>query len=467
MNADLRSSVPVPLWLLHDDELNEWLGDRPPHLRQWLAAQNFKAERHRVVLVPDAGGRIAAAVGGLGKRHGRLSLWDAAGLCERLPPHRFALAQALPPAEATQVALGFAYAAYRFDRYRPGRSESIATLDAPAGADAPYVELAAAALAMARDWINTPAADFGPAELAAAARELGARHGAAYREWVGPELLTANFPAIHAVGRASATPPRLIELRWAPPAATGAAPRPKVALVGKGVCFDTGGLDLKPGTGMALMKKDMGGAAVALALAHMLMSARVAADLLVLVPAVENSVGGNAYRPGDVLATRKGLTVEVGNTDAEGRLVLGDAIALADAEQPDLLIDLATLTGAARVALGPEVPALFGSDPDVVAALARTASAEHDVLWPMPLWAPYDEELGSKVADLNNVSASAFAGAIFGALFLKRFVTASPRWLHIDLYAWNARERPGRGVGAEPQGVRALYRYLMERYGTA
>jgi leucyl aminopeptidase len=275
-------------------------------------------------------------------------------------------------------------------------------------------------------------------------------------------LLSANFPAIHAVGRASSAAPRLVELRWSPPDGEAC---PLVTLVGKGVCFDSGGLDIKPGAGMALMKKDMGGAAVALSLAHLLISSGIRARLRVLVPAVENAISGNAYRPGDVLATRKGLTVEVGNTDAEGRLVLCDALALADAEQPDLLIDFATLTGAARVALGPELPALFGSDETVVRDLARIAAAEHDPLWPMPLWSGYDDELASKIADLNNIAASGFAGAIFGALFLKRFVTESARWLHIDLYAWNPKDRPGRGVGAEAQALRGVYRYLVQRYG--
>jgi len=239
-----------------------------------------------------------------------------------------------------------------------------------------------------------------------------------------------------------------------------------LTLIGKGVCFDSGGLDIKPSSGMALMKKDMGGAAVALALAHMLMSVRIRAELRVLIPAVENSISGNAYRPGDVLATRKGLTVEVGNTDAEGRLVLCDALALADAEHPDLIIDFATLTGAARVALGPELPALFGTDEEVVAELTRIAGSAHDPLWPMPLWMGYDDELGSKIADLNNVAASGLAGAIFGALFLKRFVTEARHWLHIDLYAWNPKDRPGRGVGAEAHAVRGVYCYLLERYGT-
>jgi leucyl aminopeptidase len=232
------------------------------------------------------------------------------------------------------------------------------------------------------------------------------------------------------------------------------------------VCFDSGGLDIKPSSGMALMKKDMGGAAVTLALAHMLMSRGLRAELQVLVPIVENSIGGNAYRPGDVLTTRKGLSVEVGNTDAEGRLVLCDALALADAERPDLIIDFATLTGAARVALGPELPAVFGTSDALTADLARRCAAVHDPVWPMPLWMGYDEELGSKIADLNNVAASGLAGAIFGALFLRRFVTAAPEWLHLDLYAWNPKERPGRAVGAEAQAVRGVYSYLLDRYGT-
>jgi leucyl aminopeptidase len=462
MNAE--GSAAIPLWLLYEDELDAWRASAEPFASQWLAEQNFKAEKHRVALLPDSTGALIAAVGGLGKRQGELSLWHAAGLVERLPPRRFRLAQAFSATEATQICLGFAYGAYRFERYRPARPERAALLDAPANADKAFVALAAQALGMARDWINTPTADFGPAELGAAARELAERHRGEYRDWVGEALLEANFPAIHAVGRASASAPRLLEIRWSP---GGGAAYPRLTLIGKGVCFDSGGLDLKTSSGMALMKKDMGGAAVALALAHMLMGSRIRAQLRVLIPAVENSVGGNAYRPGDVLGTHKGLTVEVGNTDAEGRLVLCDALALADEESPDLMIDFATLTGAARVALGPELPALFGNDDAVVAEVARIAAAEGDHLWPMPLWAGYEDELGSKIADLNNVAASAFAGAIFGALFLKRFVTDTSRWLHIDLYAWNPKERPGRSVGGEAQAVRGVYRYLMQRYGAA
>ena len=454
----------VPLWLLYEDELEGWCAASSASARRWVGAQNFRAERDRTLVIPDAAGAPAAALAGLGKRQGALSLWQSAAIADRLPPLRFAAAQEFTASEATQLCLGFAYASYRFTRYRAGSAPRVASLDPPDNADLHYVGLAAEALAMARDWINTPAADFGPAELSAAARSVATRHGADFREWVGEDLLRAGFAAIHAVGRASASPPRLVELRWAP---AGAGALPRVVLIGKGVCFDSGGLDIKPAAGMALMKKDMGGAAVALALAHMLMRAGLRAELCVLIPAVENAVGGNAFRPGDVLATHKGLSVEVGNTDAEGRLVLCDALSLADRDGADLIVDFATLTGAARVALGPELPALFGNDPEAVEALARAGNAEHDPLWPMPLWAPYGDELASRIADLSNVAASSFAGAIFGALFLQRFVTATPRWLHLDLYAWNPKERPGRGVGAEASGLRAAYRYLVGRYGIA
>ena len=468
MNLD--SSVSVPLWLLYEHEIDSWRAAQSPSIAQWTILQNFKGEKHRVVLLPDSAGALQGAVGGLGRRQGPLSLWHAAGFIERLPSRRYRLAQEFSAEDATQLCLGFAYGAYRFDRYRPAKWEP-ASVEAPPNADVRFVALASESLRMARDWINTPAQDFGPAQLAAAARALAERHRAAYREWVGEELLAANFPAIHAVGRASSEAPRLLELRWAPGAGDagtfGHGAYPLLTLVGKGVCFDSGGLDLKAASGMALMKKDMGGAAVALALAHMLMSAGIRAQLRVLVPAVENAVGGNAYRPGDVLATRKGLTVEVGNTDAEGRLVLCDALAFADADHPDLIVDFATLTGAARVALGPELPALFGNDEGIVAELARISAAEHDPLWPMPLWLGYEDELASKIADLNNVASSTMAGAIFGALFLKRFVAESTPWLHVDLYAWNSKDRPGRAVGAEAQGLRAVFRYLVKRYGVA
>ncbi len=464
MNADeetVNGATPVPLWILRAEAFDAWLATQPERSRRWLRAHGFAAARDRVALIPDESGAVAAAVAGLGRGSAGVSLWNAAAIADRLPPRRYALAQAWSASEATQLALGFAYAAYRFSRYRREPAAQAAELEPPANAEIDFVARAAEALALARDWINTPAADFGPGELAAAVRGVAKEHGARVREWVGDELLAAGFAAIHAVGRAAGVPPRLVELRWTPP---GGAAR-KLVLVGKGVCFDSGGLDLKTGAGMALMKKDMGGAAVALALARWLMRAGLQAEIVLLIPAVENAIGGRAYRPGDVLATHKGLTVEVGNTDAEGRLVLCDALSVADAEGADLILDFATLTGAARVALGPELPALFGGDPGLVAEFAAAGDAEHDPLWPMPQWAPYAEELASKVADLANVANSSFAGAIFAALFLRRFVTATPRWLHVDLYAWNPRERPGRPIGAEPQALRAAFRFLAGRYG--
>lgn len=451
----------MPLWLISESSLEPWLKEQPAAVSQWLAATAFKAERHRVALLPAADGAIAGAVLGLGKLIDlkELSLWHTAGLADKLPPLDFRCVTALPPGAATQAALGFAYGQYRFDRYRrPPTHARSARLVAPDGCDVAQVARAVMALGWARDLINVPASDLGPAELAREARAMAERFGARCAVIAGEELLRQNYPAIHSVGRASSNPPHLIDLRW------GEERAPKVTLVGKGVCFDSGGLDLKTAQSMALMKKDMGGAACALALAQMIMDARLPLRLRVLIPAVENSVSGNAYRPGDVLATRKGLTVEVGNTDAEGRLVLCDALAEADTERPDLLVDLATLTGAARVALGPELPAVFGSDDTLVAELMHHARVEHDPMWPMPLWAPYDEDLVSKLADLNNVSASAFAGSIIGGLFLRRFVGEDTRWLHIDLFAWNPKERPGRPVGAEVQCVRALFAMIANRY---
>jgi leucyl aminopeptidase len=320
------------------------------------------------------------------------------------------------------------------------------------------IERLQSATALARDLINTPANDMSPEHLAQAAVDMATRYCARHRVIVGDELLTEGFPAVHAVGRASACPPRLFDMEW------GDAAHPKVTIVGKGVCFDSGGLDIKPGSSMLLMKKDMGGAAVALGLAQAIMDAKLPLRLRLIVPMVENAISGSAYRPGDVLRTRKHLSVEVGNTDAEGRLILCDALALADEEKPDLLIDLATLTGAARVALGPELPALFSNDESLGTEVAKLGAAEFDPLWPMPLWNGYDEELSSKIADLNNVSASGFAGAIIAALFLRRFVSNARSWMHVDLYAWNSKERAGRPVGAEPQALRALCSYLKSRY---
>jgi leucyl aminopeptidase len=449
-----------PLWLLTESDLPRWLSEQPAPVTNWVRSHGFQAERHRVLAYPGADGGIGGAVAGLGSLRsvGELKVWHAAGLSDRLPAHAYHVANELRQDAATHFVLGWLMGAYRMTRYRSvAPATPRAALVAPPEADLAYAEAAAAATSFARDLINTPANDMGPAELAAAATDLATRFGASSSVMVGDELQARDFHLIHGVGAGSPRPPRLIDLRW------GNSGARKVTLVGKGVCFDTGGLDLKPSAGMLLMKKDMGGAACTLALAQMLMQLDAPVQLRVLIPAVENSIDGNAYRPSDVLRSRKGLSVEIGNTDAEGRLVLADALAEADTERPDLLIDMATLTGAARVALGPELPAAFSTDENLLATLRIRGEEEADPIWPLPLWAGYDDELASKIADLGNVSAAPFAGSIIGALFLKRFVTATPSWLHLDLYAWNAKDRPGRPVGAEAQCVRALYRLIRSR----
>jgi leucyl aminopeptidase len=463
MAALLTRSTPesatLPLWPVTEGMLEGWLGEQSPAVAKWATESGFKAERHRVLLLPDTAGGVAGAALGLGRLAdlSDLSVWHVAGVADRLPASDFRCTADLSANAANQFALGFLYGQYRFERYRrPPSATRTARLVAPAHCDVGQVEAMHGALCWARDLINTPASDMGPRQLAAEAVGLAQQFGARHRLIEGKDLLELGFPMIHAVGRASSQPPCLIDLAWGNRG-------PRVALVGKGVCFDSGGLDLKNAQSMLLMKKDMGGAACVLALARLIMETQLPLQLRVLIPAVENSVGGDAYRPGDVLATRKGCTVEIGNTDAEGRLVLADAIAEADAGQPDLLIDLATLTGAARVALGPELPALYGNDESLCADLVRHGREQHDPLWPMPLWTPYEEDLASKVADLGNASASSFAGSIIGALFLKRFVSERTPWLHVDLYAWNPKERAGRPVGAEAQTVRALFALIKER----
>jgi leucyl aminopeptidase len=455
------SAAARPLWLVAEGDLEGWLSQQDASVRAWLTALRFRAERHQVTCIARADGSVSGAVLGLGPLDSLAALepWHVAAAVDRLPGGPWRIETPLAADAATAAALGWALGSYRFERYRSKpKGAASAVLVPPQLADMAYVRRMSAAIAMARDFINMPAADLSPERLSDEALALARANGAEARCIIG-DALREGYPAIHAVGQASAVGPRLVDFTWGDPAA------PKVTLVGKGVCFDTGGLDIKPPAGMLLMKKDMGGAACVLALARMVMESSLPVRLRVLVPAVENSIAGNAYRPGDVLRTRKGLTVEVGNTDAEGRLVLCDALALADAERPDLLVDLATLTGAARIALGPELPAVFGTRQETVDALVRHGRRLADPLWPMPLWAGYEDDIASKIADINNVSGSTFAGAIIGGLFLKRFVTESKDWLHVDLFGWNPKERPGRPVGAEPQMVRALYALLTERYG--
>jgi len=458
---EAEASGAKPIWLVSEQGLAAWLEVQPLAVRSWVRTQGFQAERNKLLVIPtSAGDGVAGAVLGLGPTPDLFepTIWTSVGLPDRLPPGSYRFAGSFSAVAATHLTLGWEYGSYRFTRYRKAAGE-LPSLLAPTGTDLEYVRLANEALSEARDLINTPANDLGPAELGEAVQRLALQHEAECRITVGEELLRQNYPLIYEVGKGSAREPRLIDMRW------GKRGAPLVTLVGKGVCFDTGGLDIKPSSGMILMKKDMGGAALALALARMLMGADAPVQLRLLIPAVENSISGRSYRPSDVLRSRQGLTVEIGNTDAEGRLVLADALAEADTEEPALLVDLATLTGAARVALGPELPAIYSNPQQLAMELRAIGEREADPLWPMPLWSGYDEDLASRIADLNNVSSTQFAGSIVGALFLKRFVTRTRNWLHGDVYAWNAKERPGRPVGGEPHTVRALYRLIRQRFG--
>ena len=434
-----------------EPELAAWRAAQDAPTGAWLAATGFAAAANELVMLPDAAGGVDRVVAGIGARPTLASL---GALAAKLPAADYRLINAGD--HAATLALGWALGGYRFRAYKSERRAMPRLLVASAALLEEWQ-----ALALCRDLINTPAADMLPHDLEAAAQAVAGRHGATVEAITGAALLRRGFDAVHAVGRASASAPRLIDLRW------GASGSPKVTLVGKGVCFDSGGLDLKPAAGMRLMKKDMGGAAHVLALAQLIMARQLPVRLRVLVPAVENAVSGSAFRPGDVIRTHAGISVEVGNTDAEGRLVLADALALAAAEAPALLVDFATLTGAARVALGPDLPALFANDDAVAAELAAAAVRVQDPLWRLPLFAPYRRWLESEVADLGNVPAGAesgYGGAIAAALFLERFVGNAP-WLHLDVMAWNVAASPARPIGGEAMGLRAVFAYLQDRFG--
>jgi len=420
---------------------------------QWLRANGFAAEPGKFCLVPDAQGHLCAVLVGVARPD---DIYALAALPHGLPAGDYRLDDAGLALDPLRAALGWELGAYRFNRYRkPAREPARLTVErGTARALAPVLN----AITAVRDLINTPTQDLGPAELAAQVKALAQTHGAKYREWVGEALLKANFPTIHAVGRASHRAPRLAELTW------GKAAAPHLVLIGKGVCFDTGGLDMKSSDGMRWMKKDMGGAAHALALAGLIMQAQLPVRLTLLIPAVENAISGESYRPGEVIRTRAGISVEVDNTDAEGRLVLCDALAYAVEGKPDLIIDLATLTGAARVALGPELPALFANRDDLADAVLRAGLGEQDPLWRMPLWDAYASMLDSRIADTLNSGSSRWGGAITAALYLKRFVPDAVAWLHADVYAWNDTDRPGRPQGGEAHGLRAFFTMLKERY---
>ena len=452
--ADKADSRTIPIIPIEKAALAAWLKTQSAAMRRWVGSTGFAAEPGAISLVAGSDGRLRQVLLGTDAHDG---FWSYAGLPDRLPAGKYRIDALMEKPVATGAALGWALACYRFGRYKKSSDKRFPVLVWPQNCDRVAVRRAASATHMVRDLINIPADDMGPAELAAAARKVAKPHRARVQVITGDALKKRNYPTIHAVGRASARAPRLIDLRWGP------ARAPRVTLVGKGVCFDTGGLNLKR-SGMLRMKKDMGGAAHVLGLADMIMAAKLNVRLRVLIGAVENSVSGNAYHPSDVIRTRKGITVEVGNTDAEGRLVMCDALAEADREKPALIVDCSTLTGAARTAVGTELAAMFCNDDAVAEDLLRCGAEESDPLWRMPLWAPYRRLLDSKVADINNVSEGTPAGAITAALFLQEFVSTSTSWVHLDIMAWNTTPRSGRPVGGEAQAMRALYKLIATRF---
>jgi leucyl aminopeptidase len=418
-------------------------------------AAGFEPKSGRLLLLPGKKG-LGGVLFGLEDADETKDPFLPGRLPQQLPDGVYRFANA--PHDARLAALAFALGSYRFTRYRKADARAV-KLDLPQSVDHEELTHIVEAVTLARDLINTPANDMGPAQLEQAARKLASRHSATINAIVGDDLLAQNFPLIHAVGRAAEGAPRLIDMAW------GDSKHPRVTLVGKGVCFDTGGLDIKPDASMLNMKKDMGGAATALALAHMIMARGLKVRLRVLIPAVENAIAGSSFRPRDIYTSRKGITVEIGNTDAEGRLVLADALTLADEDKPDLIADFATLTGAARVALGPDVPPFFTDDDELAEELMGCAKSENDPLWRLPLWRPYEAMLESKVADINNVGGS-HAGAITAALFMRRFVAAKS-WLHVDVFAWTPAAKAGRPEGGECQAARSFYALLVARYGRA
>lgn len=448
----------LPLHVVSPETLPEWCAAQPPYVQAWVEASGFKGALNTGLMIPSTSGKPEAALAGYGTVDQRArTRFALAGAMPQLAPGAYSVASGLTDSQLEIEALGWLLANYRFDRYAPGAVPS-RHLVAPSGVDADKLEIQAAAEALTRDLVNTPTADMGPQELEAATRALASRFGAEITVTTGDDLLTGNFPMIYAVGRASASAPRLIDLRWG-------SGGPKVTLVGKGVCFDTGGLNLKPGGSMGLMKKDMGGAANTLGLAQMIMALDMPVQLRLLIPAVENSVAGNSFRPGDILTSRKGLTVEINNTDAEGRLVLADALALGDEESPDLMLSMATLTGAARVAVGPDLAPFYTDDEGFAAALTAAAPGAADPVWRMPFHAPYEAMIEPGIADLDNAPAGGFGGSITAALFLRRFTEAAQRYAHFDVYAWQPKPEPGRPKGGLGQGPRAILAALPEVLG--
>lgn len=441
-----RAEKSIPIIPLTRAELPGWLSTQNDFVKSLVASQGFDAKAGGVLILPDF------AILGMGDAW---DFWVFGGLTQALRAGNYHI-DAPHIHDLAQECLAFLLGGYEYARYKKGSLRHV-TLACPMGVSYERCLSHAQALYLVRDLINTPAEDMGPGELVAAAHKIARDHKAKLDVITGEDLLDSNFPAVHRVGRASDREPRLIDLHWGDPK------NPRVTLVGKGVCFDSGGLDIKPPSGMLLMKKDMGGAACVLGLAQMIMDARLPIYLHVIIPAVDNAIAGNAMRPKDIITMRSGKTVEIGDTDAEGRLILADALAYGAEGQPDLMIDMATLTGAARIALGPDLPNLFANQDAIADGILDLASGQEDFLWRMPLWAPYKKFLSCSIADLSSTSSSGYGGAITAALFLEHFVGNSP-WVHIDLMAWNTKSAPGRPEGGEAMGVRALFAYLEKRY---
>lgn len=444
-----------PIYVLGTDEVALWAGQQSDRIRTWVEASGFKGAIGSALMIPDDLGHPEAALVGYGtpaaRKRDRFALSAAMA---KLAPGTYRIACGIDDDQLEQEALGWLLASYSFDRYRENTADC-ATLVTPKGVDGDRVNIMAEAEFLTRDLINTPASDMGPEELETAARVLAKTHGAKITVTTGDALLKANYPMIHTVGRASDRAPRLIDMSWGNRG-------PKITLVGKGVCFDTGGLNLKPGSSMGLMKKDMGGAANVLGLAHMIMASGLDVRLRVLIPAVENAVSGNSFRPQDILTSRKGLTVEINNTDAEGRLVLADALTLAAEDNPDLIVSMATLTGAARVAVGPDLAPYFTDDDVVATSLDLSARRMADPVWRLPFHAPYEAMIEPGIADLDNAPKGGFAGSITAALFLRRFVNENDRYIHFDIYGWQPTAAPGRPKGGALQGARALFAALPD-----
>ena len=451
-----RSSSALPVQFVVQPRWRAWLKEQGAGRRGWIESSGVAGRAGELAVLPGRDGKASSAVLVLSDKP---TLWDFGALAAKLPAGTWKFASDTAPVSATDAAVAIGLGSWRFERYRSRKDKPGAKIVWPQGADKARATAIVEAMSAARDMITTPSSDMGPAELADAIQSLGKAHKAKVRVIVGDDLLKQNYPMVHAVGRASARAPRLIDLVW------GRDSDPKVTLVGKGVCFDSGGLDLKPATGMLNMKKDMGGAATVTAVAAMVMASRLPVRLRLLVPAVENSVSGNAFRPLDVVPTRKGISVEIGNTDAEGRLILCDALHEGASEKPTMMVDCATLTGAARLALGTDLPALFCNDDELADDLVDAGKAVADPMWRLPLFAGYRRLLDSKVADINNAPGVAFGGAITAALYLKEFVPDDVPWAHFDMMAWNNTSRPGRPEGGEAQAARAIFAAIEKRIG--